>query len=369
MPQRDLSLNDALSDYYQVRRGRYELSSWRGHQARLEHWRGWVVRETQTGIYISDIADPDSRYMERYFNRLRPPAYAPSSFNNARIQLAAFWKYCRARGWVTENPMMHIDPLKVPRRVRLQLAAAELLSMLDGAIPRDRVALALGMNTGLRAGDIATLKIGSVNLANNWLEVWIQKTKKWKTYPISVELRAELLRWFDAYAEKMGTTAAALPNTWTLVPPIQSTSIRPYQSEDGERRTTYRTAGKLSAPQVIVQTALEKLGHPTHQEGFHTLRRSAARVLYDMAKAKGLPDPITYPQALLDHGKRGVTEDYLGVTHERDLFNDLVRGESFLGQAAELDAAKNAAQALRSTGSLAAGDLDELRDERRRRSA
>lgn len=336
-------MNGALADYYQVKKGGYSPSTWEAIQARLENWRRWITAETQPEIFLRDICRYDDRYMERYFNRLRPPAYAPSSFNNYRQYVVGFVTYCRGRGWIDTDPMMHVDPLRVPRRTRLQLSAVELLKMLETAEPRDRIALALGMNTGLRAGDITALRVGSANLTNGLLTAYIHKTKQEVELPITAELDAELLRWFVHYAQVQSVALAELPNTWMLVPPAHWYGNNPHKPELGGR-TLYKTGQRYTHPELIVQDALKLLGHDARGEGFHTLRRSSARVLFDLAASDGVGDPIRIPQSLLGHASRTTTERYLGVTHEKVLTSKMLRGKSFLGRAAEEAAAERDAE-------------------------
>lgn len=341
MPRNDdLTLNEALSDYYRVRRGRYSRSTWDAHEGQLERWRTWVTRETQPDVLLTDVANPDDRYMERYFNRLRPPAYSPSSFNNYRQYLNAFWRYCQGEGWVRINPMRHVDPMRVPRTVRLQLSAAELLRMLEEATPRDRIGLALGMNTALRGGDIVRLNVGSVNLSNNYIQAWIEKTDEEMLVPITAELRAEILRWFQHYADAMEIEDwHDLPNQWRLVPPAQGQAVNVHDPNAGYR-VAYKVDRTYRHPEEIVHRALERLGLPTYKEGFHTLRRSFARVLFDQAVADNVGDPIRMPQTLLNHKNRATTEHYLGVTREKQLLDDMMRGQSVLYRA--LDTAEQA---------------------------
>lgn len=338
-----LTLNQALDDYYNVVRGRYEAKTWATRQSRLEDFRRWIITETQPNVYITDICERDARYMERYFNRIRPPALKPSSWNAYRSIVSAFWVYAQARGFVQLNPMLHIDPVKVPQRRRLQLSATELLQMLEDATPRDRVGLAVGMNTALRASDIANLDVGSADLNANWLSVYIKKTKKFEEMPITIELRAELLRWFAHYAEAMNVASiSALPNSWPLMPAARWQPFFPLERSRGGQ-LVYLTSTRLTRPHLIVHRALERLGHPILGEGFHTLRRSGARVVYEQAKRDGEADPMSLPQAFLGHEKRSTTEHYLGTTVEKERRDTMLRGRSLLGRAAEADAAANAA--------------------------
>jgi integrase len=333
-----ITLSEAILDYTERRQGRYSASTWKAHDAQIEAMRQQIVREFGSNPLITDV---DERTMVRYFNRLRPPYRAAATFGNYRQYLNMFWRFCKEEGWIDRNPMRHVDPAPIPKKVRLQLSAEELLSMLDDASPRDRVALALGMNTGLRAGDITGLTVGSVNLTNNVLSAWIEKTDTETLIPIAAELREELIRWFHHYAASASLTVEALPNEWVLVPPAHFQGFNVRRPEMGGE-VVYKTTSVYTHPEKIVQKALEKLGHPVKGEGFHTLRRSAARCLFEHAGNKGVADPIRVPQALLGHKNRATTEIYLGITHEKKVLDDLLRGQSFLGRVRENDRAASA---------------------------
>lgn len=190
------------------------------------------------------------------------------------------------------------------------------------------------MNTALRAGDIATLTVGAVNLGSNTLHAWVEKTDQEEILPITAELHTELVRWLRHYAAAMKVQYADVPNGWTLAPPMQYLGVNVWRPELGGA-STYCTGRHYRHPEQIVQRALARLGHETKGEGFHTLRRSAARALFDLAAADGVGDPIRIPQSLLGHKNRSTTEGYLGITHEKRLRDGMMRGKSFLGKAAE----------------------------------
>jgi integrase len=340
------TLSEALCDYYEYRQGRYSPSTWKAHEGQLERMRAWLVKDLGSHLLVTDI---DERVMGRYFNRLRPPYKSAATYNNYRTYLRMFWTFCKEEGWIDRNPMRHVDPARPQKKVRLRLSASELLKMLDGASPRDRVGLALGMNTALRAQDIMGLTVGSVNLTNNILTAWIEKQDVEVEIPINKELRFELLRWFQHYADVQGVTVEALPNDWTLAPPAHFQGFNVNEPALGGA-VVYKTHGRYVHPEQIVQRALVRLGHPTKQEGFHTLRRSSLRAVYDQAKRKGHVDPLRTAQALAGHAHRSTTEDYLGISIEKQILDDLLRGQSFLVEAAEADAADIRAADSKRTG-------------------
>jgi integrase len=187
----------------------------------------------------------------------------------------------------------------------------------------------------LRAGDIAALKVGDVNLTNNTLHAYIEKTDSHDDLPITSELHAELVCWFKAYADTMGLGSwLELPNDWTLVPAADYLANNVWEPESGGR-IRYKVYGRYAHNWEIVQRALTRLGHPTKFEGFHTLRRSGARLVYEAAKADGMADPIRIAQAQLGHGDQRVTERYLGLEPDKVRRDELLRGRSFLAAAVE----------------------------------
>jgi integrase len=329
-----ISLNEAIEDYSSLRSGRYTPSTWRAHEQWIEKMRLWITNRTQPNVYLADI---DDRLMSDYFKTMRPPRYAATTFNNYRTYGKMFFAFCMKEGWIRTDPMRHIDPQRTTRHIRLQLTPSEMLAMLADASPRDRIALAMGMNTGLRAQDVMTLKVGAV-LDTGFLAVYIQKTAKEDHMPISRGLSNELAMWLSHYATETGVGSVRdLPNDWYLIPPIQYLALDPNEPT-GPGRRRYEPTRHIRHPEQIVHRALEKLGHPTKQEGFHTLRRSMGRAMFDVAEADGDKgtSSIRVVQAQLGHQNQATTEIYLGLEVDKQARNALLRGKPFLERADQL---------------------------------
>lgn len=329
----EMTLNTALENYYHRRQDRYSPATWRAHEQQLEKFREWMTKRTTPYMLLTDVEDRD---VSDYFKRVRAQGVAASTHNNYRQIVKMFFAFCVAESWIRTDPSRHVDPMPVRRTVRLKLTAGELMAALEGATPRDRAALALGMNTALRAMDVMTLKVGDAALDDGWLSAWNEKTNTEDTLPITAELHTELVRWMQHYAQTMGVDKwPDLPNGWTLVPPVQWLAHNPHDPK-GPGRYRYCHDRVIRHPELIVHRALERLGHPTKGEGFHTLRRSAARVVHDLAASDGdVHTPaIRIAQALLGHKHQATTEIYLGLTVEKQARDELLRGKSFLGRAA-----------------------------------
>lgn len=331
-----LTLNEALESYEHAKAGSYSPATWRAIDGCLERLRTALVRELGPNVYLDQITE---RVMSDYFNRLRGKV-APASFNNYRQYSRAFFGYCRGEDWIPRDPMRHVDPQKPKRKIRLVLSATEMLLMLEQAEPRDRIAMALGMNTALRAQDIMRLTVGNVDLQSGYITAWIEKTDSEESLPITEELATELLSWLNHYAMVMNVTVSALPNEWRLIPPIQSFAARLTTTGGQVRGWTYRTDGRIRHPEEIIHRGLRGIGHETKGQGLHTLRRSAARAVMELAEADGDGNPIRIAQALLGHKNQSTTEGYLGVSPERKRRDGIMRGKTFLGRVAAIDAAR-----------------------------
>lgn len=257
------------------------------------------------------------------------------TLNRYRSVLVLFFRYAEDMRWVDQSPMLGIRPARPDLPVaRLILSPAEMIETLDTAPnPIDRIGLALGMNTGLRGNDIRHLRIFDANLNNGLLDTFIRKTKKLDVKPITLELEEELRRWFHDYAMMMGLDSVSdLPNDFLLMPSFRRKTPR----ESGYYRIQPRPYTVHTKPWHIPQRALKALGYPTKGEGFHTLRRSSARALFESLRDSGMgrDHALMIVRDFLNHSSTSQTEVYLGLSHERILRDGLLKGQSFLPQLA-----------------------------------
>jgi integrase len=110
-----------------------------------------------------------------------------------------------------------------------------------------------------------------------------------------------------------------------------------WQLEENGTRTQYRTADSwrpdkaMAHAERVVHTALETLDIPSKGEGCHTLRRAAARALFDsLTQESGYDSALRIVSAWLHHKNSTTTERYLGLSVERRLRDEFLRGREFL---------------------------------------
>lgn len=260
-----------------------------------------------------------------------------SSFNRYLSTLRALFAHAVVMHWIDVNPMRSIKSARADSPTpKLLLGASELQALLDACIsPVERIACALGMNTGMRANDIRHLTIGDMSLAQGILQTEIRKTAGLDDKPITMDLHRELIRWLNEYARLMGLAdRGELPNDWLLVPVQRAPSTF---SKPGEGKYILYPDKMYKNPWVLVQRPLGRLGHKPSGQGFHTLRRSSARVFFESLRdrGEGRDHALMIVKDFLNHASTAMTERYLGLSAERAIRDSLLRDQPFISAMAQ----------------------------------
>jgi integrase len=256
---------------------------------------------------------------------------AAVSFNRYRSVLKVFFDYAILMRWTDVNPMEAIGRARPDApKTRLLLNAGELMNLLDHCHnPIERIACSLGMNTGMRGNDIRHLTVFDANLAGGVIQTEIRKTRKLDVKPITMELHWELSTWFNTYAELMGLDSISqLEDDWLLMPAYRNPAPREF-----DQRIHINDPRKVHTnPWRLVQRPLGRMGFPTKGEGFHTLRRSSARALFESLRSagEGRDHALMVVKEFLNHSSTSQTEHYLGLNHERAIRDVLLKDRPFL---------------------------------------
>ena len=131
----------------------------------------------------------------------------------------------------------------------------------------------------------------------------VTKTHDSDMVPMCTELDQEVRRWLTAYAEECGP----LQPEWLLIPGSKSA---------GYQKQTYDTSRSMAKPELVVQAALP--GFNAERTGMHLLRRSSARAMFDTLVEAGYDGALRRVQTWLHHASAKQTEEYIGVTLDRD---------------------------------------------------
>ena len=250
-----------------------------------------------------------------------------ATFNDERARVKAFVEWAIDENLLTSNPIRGIDRRRVGQRERLRLTPTEMIDLIEACEhPRDRVLVSIACNTGLRSHALSTLKVGDVDLDNGFLRSYSSKTDNQKLHPITLDLDIELRRWFKHYQDECGP----LQPDWYLAPARWRLGrVGPTGSFDGSI-SVLRPTEPVGRPLRAVHQALEAIGLDEKGAGFHTLRRSSGRAVFEAAVADGDPRAIHLAREHLDHSSVMLTESYIGTTHEKQKLNETLKGRAFL---------------------------------------
>lgn len=314
-PATSTTLAEALDSYraWRIGQARYSLKTWEGERPGLAAF----VRLMDPSRPVSSLTAED---LDDWWSTLADRV-APSTLATRLGQMRSFLRYCHeAKGWLDRDPSLLLRAGKALPTIRRRLDRQGLLALLDqGRTPRDRILLALAANLALRGSEIAGLRVRDVNLPYAELSARIEKSAKADVMPVTVELDLELRRWLQIYRQ----ACPALTAGSFLVP------SQHFQPSNG--KVTWRHDVKFTEPHRVVQSALAGLGwEDTRQEGVHTVRRSVARLCFDMLTADGDPEALMTTMRLLHHSNPEVTLRYIGYDRQTEARDRFFKRQRFL---------------------------------------
>jgi integrase/recombinase XerD len=217
--------------------------------------------------------------------------YAASSHHGRLIALKSLFRFLQRRGYVLTDPASSV-PLprrekRIPRTILSQEEARRILDAVTGRSPRelrDRAILETFYATGIRAGELASLKVEDVDTEERVLRVVLGKGGKDRNVPLTTAA-AEAI---DAYLARGRRSLVGPAGSRFLFLGLQGTKL------DRARlnRIVHEWARTVGVKKNVT---------------CHTFRHSVATHLL-----KGDAD-IRHIQALLGHASLSTTERYTRV--------------------------------------------------------
>lgn len=240
---------------------------------------------------------------------------ARSTMGRYYQELKGFLNFCRRRRWC-DDPLYLLGGITTTstrsKRARLRLDEGQMWAMVESAsTPRDAAMLVTAMHTGCRVSEILDLRIGDLSLATMELRLRILKTHEEDTMRVSPTLADYLRKWLTVYQEMH-----APKRTDRLFPagnrPGFVNGIQPDWQERG-----FRPDHKINNPGTVIRGMAEAAGIELEDgDGWHTIRRSVARIFFDRASSNGHDAALRMTSAFLHHKNTSTTEIYLGLDLE-----------------------------------------------------
>lgn len=330
-----LTIDEAITAYLNSRRLRLADTTYEAYENHLGVFADYFRRRSLARLTPDDIVALALRLSDgTALERTRPSS--PGSLRARMVPIRGFLNYAARRGWCKANLCAEVElPPREARRDFLRLTETELLEMIEAAEePRDRAMLAHLVNTGCRAAELTRITLGAVDRDHGTIYTEVVKSRVSDQMPITADLGEELDLWLPRYREIVA--GGPLQPSWYLYP-----RRRIKWGEGKEYVSVYTPEQPASYNTVrdVVRTGLRSVGYPEallDREAVHTIRRSVARLYFDMLLGVGYSHAIREVQALLHHKSSITTERYIGLDHDRARRDATLKGRPFiLGRARE----------------------------------
>lgn len=328
---KSIRLDEAIKEFLEVSALTNAEGTVKGHKSCLLK----LLKEVGN-IYTKSLGAQHATMMLKVLVKTQQPSTIRTEFSRLR----AFSAWLRQNQYLGANdePFAMKTP-QVPEKDKLQIPASEFGDLLDAASgPVERAAMALGLYLFLRQGEVRSLLIQDWDIEAHLMHVKVHKSKTVDVMPISEELHEELTNYMAWYRD---VAPVDLLPTHHLITGRSAPQVigRPGVFGAADFNRVIQPDRPCYRPEQYVQTAMRRLGYKTHNddgsslsEGFHTLRRSGARALYDYLIEEGYDGAGRTVQAMLHHKHFSTTEGYLQIGLDRKRRDDLIRGKSMYGR-------------------------------------
>ena len=240
------------------------------------------------------MRDVTEEHAEGYAQDLAASGMAAATFNAHIGLLRLVWRVLRKKAKTEGNPWREIGKKRVASAGRRELTLAELRTVCEQAAGELRTMLAVGLYSGLRLGDAATLRWAEADLDAGIIRRVPMKTARRNPKPVQMPMHPTLRALLTEARDTANGSEYVLPETAALYGRDPSAVCKRVQSHfEGCGIRTHRPGtggdtGKRAAVEV----------------GFHSLRHS----FVSLCRASNVP--LVVVEALVSHASPAVTRLY-----------------------------------------------------------
>lgn len=301
---------DQFEERYSRRRDRSDSTA-RTYGYRLQLFVEWLKEHEDKGIEEATTED-----VRDHLDWLHAEGYAEDSLKGTRSAISQYWQVMEVEG---ENPVEGIveawttksDKEKATREKRYYLTrdqVADLIENVPEPTLRNEIIVKLLYQTGIRRGELATIREEDVNYEDRTITVWDEKDDEPRVVAYQPSLDTPLSIWREVKRPQVhGADESAY-----LFP----TSQREHISGETIRKVVKTAAGNAGIQDSYGEDAK---GRERALITPHVLRHTHAV----HAAENGVPAP--HLQKTLGHTKIDVTQIYLEIAQDDavDMLQDL----------------------------------------------
>lgn len=143
--------------------------------------RTTTLRQFRAFVAPSDLQSATTEDAEEFLRRWP----SPRTRHAYRSDLSSFYTWAVRRNLIQTNPMLTIDPIRIPKTLPRPVAADMIPGLVAAAPTHDlRLMLALAAYAGLRVAEIAALCVEDIDMANGMLAVRKGKGSRDRLIPL-----------------------------------------------------------------------------------------------------------------------------------------------------------------------------------------
>ena len=171
-----------VEDYLKIKDSR----SWQREMGRIHR-----ILEYFGNTYIDKIYTDD---LEHFLAGLQRAGLKPATINRYIARLSSLMKRAMAWGYREDNPVVSIENLRESKMGDRYLEDAEYQTLLEACDPVLRALVVLAANTGIRRGELMTLRWEDVDFNNAQLVIRAvnSKTAESRVVPLNLDVIASL---------------------------------------------------------------------------------------------------------------------------------------------------------------------------------
>lgn len=255
----------------------------------------WMTEKHPDVIALRDVTE---EIAEEYAGTLNHGRLSPNTFNKHMNVLTLVFRILFKKAKLTVNPWQEIERKKLETTNRRELTIDELKKVCQSATGEFRLLFSLGVYTGLRLKDCATLRWGEVDLARNIIRRVPSKTARRKPNPVILPIHGVLREMLKEIPQD-NRNEYVLPQTAERYLNHKEKLIIAIQRHFLDAGiTTHKPGTGTDGKRAVVEV------------GFHSLRHT----FVSMCRASDVP--LSVVESLVGHSNPSMTRHY---THTGEL--------------------------------------------------
>jgi integrase len=260
------------------------------YKSHFDQFTEWLTENHPEAAFLRDVT---RELASAYAGHLVTRGLSPNRFNKHVTLLRAVWRILAEPAKLTANHWRQIKRKRQVAHSRRELTIEELTAVCKAATGDLRPLFALGIYTGLRLGDCATLKWSEVDLVRGIIRRIPNKTARRNPKPVLVPIHAALRAMLDELPTGKRRQGYVLPDT-------AATYLH-------DSATLCRRIQRLFDDSGIACTINEPKKRAVVEVGFHSLRHT----FVSLCRAADVP--LSVVQAIVGHNTPAMTEHYTHV--------------------------------------------------------